>query len=116
MKKSFFLGLSLLLFIGIINAQETVTKEQKVERDTKRMQTALSLTEEQTAKLQAFNISKHTGLEAVNADNTTTLDEKKMKRNQLQGKYQASLKSILTPSQKAMFAKMQEENRNKLKK
>jgi len=115
MKRTLSLVIPVLLFIATIYGQETtsLTPEQKVERDTKKMQIALKLTDQQTSKLKTFNLIKTTGLEAVNADTTTTIEVKKMKRNQIQGKFQVNLKSILTPEQKEMFSKLQEENRKK---
>ncbi|MDD2798030.1 MAG: hypothetical protein PHV20_05500 [Bacteroidales bacterium] len=107
--------LFLIFAATTVSAQETLTINQKVDRDLKKFQTALQLNDEQTTAFKGLILEKLNTIEAINSNNALTDDQKKIKRNQTHGKFQGKLKGLLTSTQKELLAKMKQENKQKEK-
>jgi Spy/CpxP family protein refolding chaperone len=99
MKKILMGALSLLL-ITAAQAQDTTRKDQHRKQQIE----TLNLTTDQKAKLKALREAQQKEWTALKKDKAALTEADKKQRREMQQKYQAEMKAILTPEQQAQLA------------
>ena len=74
-----------------------------------RLTTALSLTDDQQAKVKAILEDSHTKLQALKDDASVTGDQKKAKFKEIRDAQTAAIKAILTPDQATKYDALQQQ-------
>lgn len=100
MKKIWIGALSLLLITGAAQAQDTTKGRQHRKQQIEQ----LNLTTDQKAKLQALRQAQQKEWTELKNNKAATTEASKKQRQEMQQKYQAQMKAILTPEQQAQLA------------
>jgi Spy/CpxP family protein refolding chaperone len=100
MKKILMGALSLLLITGAAQAQDSTKKGQHRKQQIE----TLDLTTDQKAKLKALREAQQKEWTELKNNKAATAEAGKKQRRELQQKYQAQMKAILTPEQQAQLA------------
>jgi Spy/CpxP family protein refolding chaperone len=100
MKKILMGALSLLLITAAAQAQDTTQKGQHRKQQIE----TLNLTTDQKARLKTLREAQQKEWTALKKDKAALTEADKKQRREMQQKYQAQMKAILTPEQQAQLA------------
>ena len=113
MKRILSTALAIVLFVGAVQAQKTEDKgRHHGERKEMALQ-QLSLTEEQKVKLKNIREAQRKEIQELKKNDQITLKEWKEKRKELQEKYQAQYRTVLTSEQMEELKKGKDKRKEK---
>ncbi len=100
---------------GATEVASPITPAERAERLTQRMTKQLTLTADQSAKINALNLQRLTEQQALRQKLQATPDRATIRKEMqaLQEKYQAQYQAVLTPEQYAKFEASQAPRRDR---
>jgi Spy/CpxP family protein refolding chaperone len=107
MKKIIAGALAFLLVSGVAQAQDST----RGRHNRKHPMEQLNLTADQKTKLEALRAAQKKEWSDLKNNQAATAEGNKKQRQELQQKYQAQIKAILTPEQQAQMAQSRKEHR-----
>jgi hypothetical protein len=111
----------IILLFGLIfslvavkaNAGEAPGNEQKAHRNATMMQKVLTLSDEQTVKVEAVLLKTFNEQDAIKSDPSKGTAAKQAANDALQNTKEQELKAIMTPDQFALYLQKQEERKTR---
>ncbi len=103
------LSLSAFGFGQEAKEKEAKTPEERAEMHTKKMKKELSLTDEQTTKIKAFNLEAAKQHDVLMQNKTLKVEQRKKANQEIEQKRATNIRSILTSTQATKFDALMKE-------